>query len=717
MMRPLGALLLFMMLADGALATKAKMKITLNPIRRVVNMLMGMQKKIASEGKRDQEMFDEFMCYCKTGGGDLQAAIDKNSEAVPQLQSTLEQGRAKSAQLKNELVKHKETSEDAQASLDEAKGLRKKEAASYAKESAEAQANIAAMTKAVKAIKKSATGFLQTGEAQIMKRLSVQMELSTNDRDVLTAFLTNENNSEDTTYAPQSGEIVGILDQMKATMAKELEEAAAAEEKAIADFQALSAAKEDELASNQKAIEKKTARLGDTGVEIVQTEEAFKDAEKSLAEDTQFINNLKKNCGTKGQEYEKVKAMRAEEMLAIAETVKILNEDDALDLFKKTIPTASLIQTVSPKEVKHAALRALREAKKHGSKDPRIDLISLALRSKKVSFDKLLKMVDEMVALLQKEQVTDDEKKSYCVETIEKTVSEKKQLGTEISDIKKEMNSAKSQIGKLSEEIKELIAGIKGLDKSVAEATATRKTEHEEFKKIQAADNSAKELLKMAKNRLHKFYNPKLYKAGDDADNQAKPSLVQVVHDDDDDDDDEGVDDPMSFLQLARGVPPPPPEAVEAYSKKGQASNSVVNMLDTIMADLDKGTQEMGVEEKDSQADYEVYMKDAKEKRATDSRTISAKEGAKAGAEQRVDLKKLEKKSKLKEEYSTAKKLKDIHLECDWLLSNFDARKKARAGEVEALRNTKAVLSGADYGFLQLSQTRHSRHLRSLQLH
>merc|ERR1711933_429686 len=50
------------------------------------------------------------------------------------------------------------------------------------------------------------------------------------------------------------------------------------------------------------------------------------------------------------------------------------------------------------------------------------------------------------------------------------------------------------------------------LDKAVADATEVRKEEHEEYVEALAANNAAKDLLDFAKNRLNKFYNPKLYK-------------------------------------------------------------------------------------------------------------------------------------------------------------------------------------------------------------
>merc|ERR1719446_2044244 len=68
-------------------------------------------------------------------------------------------------------------------------------------------------------------------------------------------------------------------------------------------------------------------------------------------------------------------------------------------------------------------------------------------------------------------------------------------------------------MGTAQEEMKALQDGIVELDRSVAAATAQRKEEHAEFTETLAANNAAIQLIEMAKNRMNKFYNPKLYKA------------------------------------------------------------------------------------------------------------------------------------------------------------------------------------------------------------
>merc|ERR1719231_489669 len=122
-------------------------------------------------------------------------------------------------------------------------------------------------------------------------------------------------------------------------------------------------------------------------------------------------------------------------------------------------------------------------------------------------------MIDIMVALLKQEQLDDDNKKEYCENLLDKTEDDLKSLELTVSDLGKAIADYKESIATLAEEIEALSDGIKSLDKQVAEATEDRKEEHADNTETLANDNAAKELIGIAKNRMNKFYNPKLYKA------------------------------------------------------------------------------------------------------------------------------------------------------------------------------------------------------------
>merc|ERR1712204_50689 len=174
-----------------------------------------------------------------------------------------------------------------------------------------------------------------------------------------------------------------------------------------------------------KEIETKLTRIGDLGVEIAEMKNDLGDTQEALIADRKFLENLEENCEKKKKEWDVIVKTRAEELAALADTIKVLNDDDALELFKKTLPSAaaSFIQiqvkeSVARSQALSAVQRALLMAKAGRAKNlparPELDLIAMAIRGKKVGFEKVIGLIDEMVANLKKEQIDDQNKKEYC---------------------------------------------------------------------------------------------------------------------------------------------------------------------------------------------------------------------------------------------------------------------------------------------------------------
>merc|ERR1719284_1300431 len=113
------------------------------------------------------------------------------------------------------------------------------------------------------------------------------------------------------------------------------------------------------------------------------------DAEQALIEDTKFLKDLDKTCESQTEEWEERIKTRAQELAAIHDTIKLLNDDDALELFKKTLPSASLVQvTAHAADMRRRALAIVRRAW-HAAKGPGrvgLGLLGMALGGKGVSF-------------------------------------------------------------------------------------------------------------------------------------------------------------------------------------------------------------------------------------------------------------------------------------------------------------------------------------------
>jgi len=677
-----------------SISSEAQNKV--NPIRKVVTMLQMMQNKVSAQGKKSEEIYEKFMCYCDNADTLLGGAITAAEQKIPLLESSLGEDGALKTQLDADIIKHKSDRDAAKGAIATATSLREKEATAFAKESGDLKTNIAALATAIPAIEKGMGGFLQTKSATVLQKLSVTLDMSNVDRQMLTAFLTTKSG-----YAPASGEIVGILKTMSDEMVAGLTQSTDDETAAIAAFEGLKAAKTKEINALQSAVESKMTRVGELGVKVAEMVNDLEDTKEDLEESKKFLADLDVNCANKKKEWAAYQKMQGEELLALADTIKVLNDDDALELFKKTLPgsSASLLQvSVSSKAMAAKALNVLRTMR-NGS-DPRVDFLEVALRGGKAGFGKIIKLIDELVVQLKKEQSEDDAKKDYCDAEFDKTEDKAKVLANEASDLETAISDEEESISNLKAEIEALDDGIRALDKEVGDATETRKEEHDDFTATTASNAAAVDLLKFAKNRLNKFYNPSQYQAPPkrelSEDEQITLNMGGTLAPTEAPGGIAGTG--IGFVQSHNGAAPPPPPAADlAYKTKGEESGGVIAMIDTLVNDVEKEMQEAKLEEKDAQGDYEKFMNDAGSKRAEDSKSMTDKEGALADTQDSLVNNKESLKNKNFEQMENAKYLGELHEDCDWLLKYYEVRKEARVGEIDAMGKAKDVLNGADY--------------------
>jgi len=288
-------------------------------------------------------------------------------------------------------------------------------------------------------------------------------------------------------------------------------------------------------------------------------------------------------------------------------------------------------------------------------------------------------------------------------------------LTDSISDSQGAIDEMSGRIARLTGEIDALTAAIKDLDSAVADATDLRKKENADHKELITSDTTAKEVLKWAQNRLRKFYEPALYKPPPEATLSEEERITVNLGGTLSTTPAGGIAGTGigAFVQVSshnahRAAPGPPPETFGPYSNKGGESRGVIAMIDVLIKDLDKDMQESTVNEKNAQEEYEDMMQQSAAKRAKDSKLVTDKTVEKAATQDALETESEAKADTTKELMGTSKYIANLHADCDWLLQYFEARKMARAGEVESLKNAKAVLNGADYSLVQ--QKTVSRH-------
>merc|ERR1719174_3158528 len=391
------------------------------------------------------------------------------------------------------------------------------------------------------------------GADRLEKIVQSRGNMDDEERKNVVAFL-----QENGDYAPASGQIVGILKGMKDDMEAELKEAIADEEKAIAGFGDLKASKEKEIEMATEAIETKTGRSGDIAVSVVQTKDSLEDTKEELSDTEKFITQLSTECATKEKSFAEASKLRAEEVKAISEAISILNDDDALDVFKKARPSAlvqeqlGFLQKSNGPASKAKRAQAIIAAAAKKANNAGLNLLLYTLNShlkmsskgKTHGLDSVIKMIDDMVVILGKDQADDDKSRTFCQDELEKTSDEQKAATEKKGQVEAAIAEATDAVTSLADDVATLQQEVKDLDKAVAQATEQRKEEHEDFLQSQQLNEAATQLVEKAKNRLQKFYNPTLYKAEPKTERSMEQKIIDAgtfvqvkSHDVDDSDD------------------------------------------------------------------------------------------------------------------------------------------------------------------------------------
>ena len=208
--------------------------------RRKTEELEAMQKRVEEEGKKETELYEKYMCYCKTAGGDLSASLADAGSSISDLGNKIKAAEEQKKVLASELKTAQSDRSAAKKAMAEGTAVREKEAAAFANEKAKTDKDIAAAGKAITAIGQGMeTSFLQSTGAQLLRNvlLSKHDLLMEDDRQDVLSFLSGSQE-----YA-QSGQILGILKQMYDEMVKVAKDAQEAENAGIKTFEELMAAK------------------------------------------------------------------------------------------------------------------------------------------------------------------------------------------------------------------------------------------------------------------------------------------------------------------------------------------------------------------------------------------------------------------------------------------------------------------------------------------
>merc|ERR1719261_1246124 len=284
---------------------------------KVVKLLQEMLETSQADGRADTEIFAKYKCYCDSNTAKKTASIAALTSQISTLEGKIEMLQASSGKLSTEVTALNQAMSDNQAAQDQATELRDKAKASFEAEEADSEAAITQMDNALDTL--SAIGADQTAglmavrahqgkflggeshgktlsEEQMKALKAASVFLSPSQRKTITGFIQAPFTGE---YSSQSGEIVGILKNMRDTFKADLATARGAETKSVRSHDAYIETMTVEKNTQSDAHASKQDQLGANDGDLGSATEELETATTTKGEDEEFLATLTKQCADK----------------------------------------------------------------------------------------------------------------------------------------------------------------------------------------------------------------------------------------------------------------------------------------------------------------------------------------------------------------------------------------------------------------------------------
>jgi len=682
-----------------------------NPVARVVGLMKELAAKIEAEGKTEEGLYEDFVCWGKSVISGKTASNKAASARIEELLSViadLDSGKTELTSERTDLEKDIKTLNEEQEA---ATAQRKSELAAF--EAAESDMNlaIAALEEAIEVLGNAtkdhkegtllsirtqvSRGMAAGGLAALQKRTAVLNKatelgdqlLHHGDAEFLRRLLTGDVPTVDwkklnrkatfrMSYKARSFKIQAVLADTLETIKANLAEATAKEGAAVKAYEDLMGAKSAQLSATESDYEAMSKEKGAKGVAKSDAADEVQALKAQISTDEGIISQTQGVLATKMTEWKARKELRSGELAAISQAISILHNDDARNLFKKSFTSQgySLLQEKATLQLGKRA-RLNKVASMLGdlatvTRDSRLLVLGNFSDKEKEAIAPAIEAIDQLIAKLEADEADDLAKKEKC-ETDRAADTREAILKARLVDEKTDA------ITELTETIAELDASILATEESknkmteeLAEATAARLAETTEFSSDLKDDQDAEATITSAKTVLKDFYTSK-----------GLMLLQQPVE------------------TVAGEAPTPPPATWEgAYTGATSDSSSILAILELIHEDILKDISKNKADEEASKQAYLKFKGLAEASILADETAISSLKITKGD--------KISAKSTATTERGTAKGALNELLDaiktkaaagCDYFATNYKLRVSNRQIELDGLTKAKAYLQGGEF--------------------
>jgi len=674
-----------------------------SPVEKVVKLLTDMQKNLKDEAKAEEEQFEKLSCWCETNNKEKTQAITDNENAINELEAEIDQRTKRAERLAADIKSALADQETLKESISSTEKQREKTGKENQAQIIELTKNVEGLKGAIVVLSKHQMSafpqlkldFLsmsshvhnptgdeldnlsswmqnhQFGTLSDAKQVDIEKAVATyvksdSPKSAVSGYSAQELATlslakklvtkfvQATPYNNQSGEIFGILRQLKEQLEGDLKETEEGEAKSKAESAEMLANLKDQLASAEEREKQKLAEQGENGKALADAKEELEDTKNSLDADSKFLKQLIDMCKNSDAQWEERTKTRTLEMAAVGEALGMLTTDANRDLFSSA---SSFLQTKIKETAVSARTRAADVLKSVGKKTGDAALVALSTNVQLDGFVKVKAAIDEMVVDLKQQQADEVKHKDFCNTELQTNEMETMDKTNQQKDLETKIDMLTSSIDELTKGIATAKAELAQGKVELQRANEDRASASKEFQKVVADQRAVQKILVKVQDRLNEFY-----------------ALPQMKH---------------TAVQL----PPNAPVKFGEY-KQNAGSSPVITMIGNLVIDAQNVEKEAITDENSAQAAYEGFVSESNAAMAATMIAITNKIEIKATAETELEQANANLKATMDDLEALAKYAADVHKACDFVMKNFDVRQQARSEEMEALAQAKSILSG-----------------------
>jgi len=484
--------------------------------------------------------------------------------------------------------------------------------------------------------------------------------VTTQEKKTVSAFLQQKSQDQDedeqapAAYESSSG---GILDAI-AGMEEKAEESLSSERKEeMKDQNAyalLKMALENELKNAKDELAKATSKKQFTTEELARAEKTLTAAQSSLAEDSKYLADLKRECQAKATEFEEEYKDRVGELTALGKAKAIMTEKFAFVQTGMTVRVRShnWLAQGSKDDRKEKALKMIATM---GKRLRSTALVSLSYRALADPFAKVKNMIEEMVEKLLAEAAEEAGQKAFCDKELGESKASKAEKEGKLDTVNARIEKSESAVEKLGEEIKTISNELAEMNAANAEATKIRTEEKATFEKTAKDYSESQEACAAAIEVLRSYYE--------------SGSFVQV----------------RATTTLK--------SRMKARESSGDAGG-IIGMLEVAESDFSKLLSEAKAAEDAAAGEYDAMINDSKVLGATKNAELKGKKTEMASIKANLENYSDDKDGLNSELSAVVEYLEKVKPQCEYQVPSYEERKQRREKEIEGLKEALSVLSG-----------------------